>query len=302
MKDKRRTDTTQSSVLSPEFSALAGLLLALADDEFVIGYANSEWTGIAPLLEEDIAFSSLAQDELGHAKLFYELAADVQGMGDKRSAEGSYGWELGEEGHPTPIPQLPTPDSLAYGRAPEGFRNAQICEQPRGDWAYAVSRQFFYDTADYLRLESLQQSTYAPLATAAGSIIREEKYHLLHAQTWLERLAGGGTEARERQCAAFTALWPGALGLFEPLLGETDLVAAGLMPAPSAALQAHWLAGIAEPLQRLGLPWPFEMRDGVWSPSITPTYGGRRGVHGASFLALYDTITSVYRLDPSAKW
>ena len=256
-------------------AALPGLLLALADDEFVIGYANSEWTGIAPLLEEDIAFSSLAQDELGHAKLFYQLAAELVSS---------------------------DPDVLAYGRTPEGFRNAQICERPRGDWADTVSRQFFYDTADYRRLESLQQSTYAPLATAAGSIIREEKYHLLHAQTWLERLAGGSAEARERQRAAFTALWPGALGLFEPLPGEADLVAACLMPAPSAALQARWLAGIAEPLQRLGLPWPFEMRDGVWSPSITPTYGGRRGVHGASFLALYDTITSVYRLDPSAKW
>src|SRR5215213_7498676 len=100
MKDQCRIDNTQSSVLDPSFSALAGLLLALADDEFVIGYANSEWTGIAPLLEEDIAFSSLAQDELGHAKLFYELVAELTSS---------------------------DPDTLAYGRAPEGFRNAQIC-------------------------------------------------------------------------------------------------------------------------------------------------------------------------------
>jgi ring-1,2-phenylacetyl-CoA epoxidase subunit PaaC len=275
MKDTCRSDATEYSALSPEFSALAGLLLALADDEFVIGYANSEWTGIAPLLEEDIAFSSLAQDELGHAKLFYELAAELLNT---------------------------DPDALAYGRAPGDFRNAQICERPRGDWADSVSRQFFYDTADYLRLESLRQSTYTPLAMAADSIIREEKYHLLHAQTWLERLAGGSAEARDRQRAAFTALWPGALGLFEALPCEDELVAAGMMPAPSSALRERWLASIAEPLQRLGLPWPFEMRDGVWSPSITPNYGGRCGAHGASFLALYDTITSVYRLDPSAKW
>jgi ring-1,2-phenylacetyl-CoA epoxidase subunit PaaC len=256
-------------------SLLVELLLALADDEFVIGYANSEWTGIAPLLEEDIAFSSLAQDELGHAKLFYELAAELASS---------------------------DPDSLAYSRAPESFRNAQICELPRGDWAYSVSRQFLYDTADYLRLESLQQSAYIPLATAAGSIIREEKYHLLHAHTWLERLADGSNEARERQRAAFTALWPAALGLFEPLPGEAELVAAGIMSAPSAAVQARWLNRIAEPLLRLSLPWPFEMCDGVWLPSITPADGGRHGAHGASFLALYNTITSVYRLDPSAKW
>src|SRR3954463_12941570 len=112
MKDQCRGDTTQSSVVDASLSALAGLLLALADDEFVIGYANSEWTGIAPLLEEDIAFSSLAQDELGHAKLFYELAADVQGM-------EVGGWGLDALLLPTPIPHPPSPDMLAYGRAPE---------------------------------------------------------------------------------------------------------------------------------------------------------------------------------------
>src|SRR4051795_6641661 len=111
MKDERRTDTTQSSALSPGFSSLCDLLLALADDEFMIGFANSEWTGIAPLLEEDIAFSSLAQDELGHAKLFYQLAAELVSS---------------------------DPDALAYGRAPECFRNAQICERARGDWADSV--------------------------------------------------------------------------------------------------------------------------------------------------------------------
>ena len=141
------------------------LLLALADDEFVTGYANSEWTGIAPLLEEDIAFSSLAQDELGHARLFYELLA-----------------ELDEGSDPC--------DALAYGRAPSGFRNAQLVERPRGDWAYSVSRQFLYDTADYRAAgEPAPQRLRARWPTRRASIIREEKYHLLHAHTWLERLA-----------------------------------------------------------------------------------------------------------------
>src|SRR6266511_688847 len=138
-----------------------------------------------------------------------------------------------------PVCNLQSPDEIAYGRVPEAFRNAQLVERPRGDWAYSVSRQFLYDTADYARLESLQRSADAPLATAAGSIIREEKYHLLHAQTWLERLANGSAEARARQHAAFTALWPDALGLFEPLPGEAELRAAGIMPASSAALQAR---------------------------------------------------------------
>jgi len=277
-------------------AALIELLLALADDEFVIGYANSEWTGIAPVLEEDIAFSSLAQDELGHAKLFYELITELQINEQPNLQSATLRPRSGQ------VCNLRSVDVIAYSRAPEAFRNAHLVERPRGDWAYSVSRQFLYDTADYVRLESLQHSAYAPLANAAGSIIREEKYHLLHAQTWLERLAGGGATARARQHAAFTALWPDALSLFEPLPGEADLAAAGIMPAASAALQARWLERIAAPLRRLGLPWPFDERAGGWEPKFAASYGGRRGAHSANFLARYDTITSVYRLDPSAKW
>src|SRR5689334_23660482 len=109
MEDKLSRNETWPSVLSPQPSALAELLLALADDEFVIGYANSEWTGIAPMLEEDIAFSSLAQDELGHARLLYELLAE--GMGDGA-------WGMGALHSPSPIPHPPSHDMLAYGRAP----------------------------------------------------------------------------------------------------------------------------------------------------------------------------------------
>src|SRR3954451_25183637 len=106
MKDKRSTDNTQSSVLSPQHSALSELLLALADDEFVTGYANSEWTGIAPLLEEDLAFSSLAQDELGHARLFYQLLAEMRIESEPNLQSTIY--------------NLQSPDALAYGRDPSG--------------------------------------------------------------------------------------------------------------------------------------------------------------------------------------
>ena len=277
-----------SDVANNQHLAVVELLLALADDEFVTGYANSEWTGIAPILEEDLAFSSLAQDELGHAKLLYELLSEVQGSGGNESL--------------IPDPGPLTPDQIAYGRPPSGFRNAQLVERPRGDWAFSVSRQFLYDTADYVRLECLCRSSYAPLADAAASIIREEKYHLLHGHTWLERLAGGRDEARRRQRAAFEALWPDALGLFEPVEGEAELVAAQILPEPFAALRDRWLSSVAGSLSRLGLPLTLEERGGAWMPLVEPRWGGRRGEHTQSFLELYDTITSVYRLDPAAKW
>ncbi|GAB4206391.1 MAG: hypothetical protein OHK0022_33440 [Roseiflexaceae bacterium] len=260
---------------SPNPAALRELLLALADDEFIFGFANSEWTGIAPVLEEDIAFSSLAQDELGHARALYELAAALSGT---------------------------TADALAYGRPPEGFRCAQLVERPRGDWAYSVMRQFLYDTADAVRLHSLRASSYAPLAQTVAGIVREEKYHLLHGQTWLARLAEGGTEARARQAAAFDALWADALALFEPVEGEDLLLAAGVLAEPWAALQQRWIGQLEEPLRRYGLPFPFEEQGALWHPLVAPAYGGRRGLRSPSFQPLYDTITSVYRIDPGAQW
>ncbi len=256
-------------------AALRELLLSLADDDFVTGYTNSEWTGIAPMLEEDLAFSSLAQDELGHARLFYDLLAVLEGRGV---------------------------DELAYGREPEGFRHAQLVERPRGDWAYSVSRQFLYDTADYVRLESLTASSYEPLATGAAAIIREERYHLLHGNTWLERLAEGGAEAQGRQRAAFDALWPDALGLWVPVQGEDELVAAGILPESFAELQQQWLDRIEEPITRLRLPFPFVRFGETWQPRVEAVIGGRRGEHGASFVEFHAMFTSVYRLDPRAKW
>jgi ring-1,2-phenylacetyl-CoA epoxidase subunit PaaC len=270
--------------------ALRELLLALADDEFVMGFANSEWTGIAPVLEEDIAFSSLAQDEIGHARVLYELMAALE-IDERQNLQ-------------SPISNLQSriADKIAYGRAPSEFRHAQIVERPRGDWAYSVTRQFLYDTASYVIFESLRQNSYTPLARVAASIVREEKYHLLHAHTWLQRLAEGSAEMRERQRAAFDALWPDALGLFEPVNGEIELVTNGILPAPFAHLQQRWLAQIEEPLRRYDLPFPFDEQGETWAPHIAPCYGGRRGEHTQSFLDLYDTMTSVYRLDPEAQW
>jgi len=281
---------------------LGELLLALADDEFVTGYTNSEWTGIAPLLEEDLAFSSLAQDELGHARLLYQLLSELQIADCRLQIASKPNLQSAIYNLQSPTSYPPSPDAIAYGRGPSGFRNARLVERPRGDWAYSVSRQFLYDTADYVRLESLCRSAYAPLADAAASIIREEKYHLLHAHTWLERLASGSAQARERQRAAFDALWPDALGLFEPLESETELVEAGSLPDTFANLQDRWLSSIAAPLRRLELPFPFVEHGGGWDILIAPAYGGRRGQHSEHFRQLHADITGVYRLDPHAAW
>src|SRR3989449_4998872 len=152
---------------------LTAVLLSMADDEFVIGFSDSEWTGIAPLLEEDVAMSSLAQDELGHAQALYRLLADV--VADGRDA-----------------------DAIAFDRPPEGYYHARLLDHPRGDWAHTIARRFLYDTADAVRLEALANSSYQPLAELVAKIRREERYHVMHATTWFERLATADGEPRRR--------------------------------------------------------------------------------------------------------
>ena len=257
--------------------ALQTLLTALADDEFVLGYRNSEWTGIAPMLEEDVAFSSMSQDEIGHARLLYQMLSELTGV---------------------------SADKIAYGRAPEEFLNCQLVERRKLDWAHAIARYFLYDTADHVRVEALTRSSYAPLANAMQKIVREEKYHLMHGDIWIKRLAHFSPESRERLTGALEALWPDALGVFEPLPGEDELVASGVLEAPMSELQAEWLEQVAPYFDSLSLSFPAKRdeRTGRYVPTVEPVYGGRQGKHTAELAELWEEMTSVYRLDPEAVW
>ena len=157
------------------------LLLSLADDELILGWRNSEWTGIAPFLEEDVAFSSIAQNEIGHARALYELAARDLGT---------------------------TADALAFDRSPEEYSSSPLVELRRLDWARTIARHWLYETADQVRLEALKQSDDAEVAGLAAKMDREEAYHRLHAELWVERLRD---EPRFRD--AVEELWPYALGV-----------------------------------------------------------------------------------------
>ena len=163
-------------------------LLELADDELVLGWRDSEWTGIAPFLEEDVAFSSIAQSEIGHARALYELAAG----------------ELGTDA-----------DSLAFDRDPAEYRCAPLVElRLVPDWARTAARHYLYETADAIRIEALKGSKWNELAGLATRIDREEVYHRMHADMWAERLRASA-EGRGRFEGAVEELWPFALGMLE---------------------------------------------------------------------------------------
>jgi ring-1,2-phenylacetyl-CoA epoxidase subunit PaaC len=136
-------------------------LIEIADDELILGWRDSEWTGIAPFLEEDVAFSSIAQNEIGHARALYELAARDLGT---------------------------TADELAFDRAPDEYCCARLVELRLPEWERTIARHYLYEEADAIRLERLKQSDDLDVAGLAVKIDREEAYHRIHAQMWHERL------------------------------------------------------------------------------------------------------------------
>jgi ring-1,2-phenylacetyl-CoA epoxidase subunit PaaC len=155
-------------------------LLGLADDELVLGWRDSEWTGIAPMLEEDVAFSSIAQNEIGHARAVYELLAGPEGDADV----------------------------LAFDRKPEEYCCAPLVELHLLEWAHTIARRWLYEVADKIRITALKDDPDSSVAGLAAKIDREEAYHRMHAEMWHERLRD-----EPRFQAAVEELWPHALGV-----------------------------------------------------------------------------------------
>ncbi|MGH2348209.1 MAG: 1,2-phenylacetyl-CoA epoxidase subunit PaaC [bacterium] len=245
--------------------ALSTYLLAIADDELIIGHRHSEWTGFAPDIESDVALSSIAQEEIGHAKLFYEHVADLRG--------GSV-------------------EALAYGRAAGEFRNAVLTERPNGDWGYSIVRLFLYDRADALRLASLAGGNAKTLAELSTALRREEKYHLAYGEQWLRHLAGASPDARGRVQDALDGVWPEAVGVFEPVEHEQILLRSGIITMDSQQQAGQWRAAVVPVLEELGL----RVTDAVVRP------GGRSGAHSEDLTGLLEEMTSVWSSDPGATW
>jgi ring-1,2-phenylacetyl-CoA epoxidase subunit PaaC len=155
-------------------------LLGLADDELVLGWRDSEWTGIAPMLEEDVAFSSIAQNEIGHARAVYELLVGPDGDAD----------------------------ALAFDRKTEEYCCAPLVELHLLEWAHTIARRWLYEVADEIRITALKDGPDPAVAGLAAKIDREEAYHRMHAEMWHDRL-----HDESRFQASVEELWPYALGV-----------------------------------------------------------------------------------------
>lgn len=245
--------------------ALGERLLAMGDDELILAHRNSEWTGHAPILEEDIAFANIALDELGHASIWYGLRCAM----------------TGEDA-----------DRLVFFRNPGQYRNVQLVELPKGDWAFSMLRQYLFDAAEGVTLGHLKASAHKPLAEAAARIATEELYHLRHTGLWLRRLGLGTGESHARTQAALDVLWPYARQLFVPMPGDAALVAAGIIP-DAALLWREWEAQVRPYLAECNLVVPDE---------ALPRRDVPRTEHTEHLMALLSEMQAVARMDPEAAW
>lgn len=269
------------------------LLFALADDELILGHRLSEWTGWVPYIEEDLALSSIAQDEIAHARMLLEILSVIDGR---------------------------DPDALALGRAPDEYRNAILCEQPNADFAFTLARHWLYDHADDVRLRALQRSSFKELREAVDVMLLEERYHLEHADAWFRRLADGPVDARHRFGEALTNAIGMAEAIFEPFENEIEAVSEGILPASTDELRDEWRARIGGLLDEVGFDQVLTAHAEPSTGEIVPTStgemesanvssplraagtGGRRGEHSGHFEPLWEEMTALYRAHPGARW
>lgn len=241
-------------------------LTALADDEHLIGARHTSWIGLGPFLEEDLAFCSIAQDELGHAIALYELL-------------------LADQGRPPD-----DVDDLALMREPGDYRSCHLAEIECSAWSDSLVRHWLYDRAETLRWEALTGSTDERVAAVAERALREETFHLAHAGQLMARITpndpGPIRDAIDR-------LLPIAVQLWAPVQGEADALGAGITTASSAELAERWELAIRGDLAGWGL-------DAVWPASASPV--ADRTVRSEGFDVLLVDLRKVVVLDPAATW
>ncbi|HEV8411126.1 MAG TPA: 1,2-phenylacetyl-CoA epoxidase subunit PaaC, partial [Gemmatimonadaceae bacterium] len=205
-------------------------LLRLGDDRLVLGHRMSEWCGHGPILEEDIALANIALDLVGQGSALLKLAGDAEGAGRDE-------------------------DALSYFRSEPEYRNAQIVELPRGDFAFTIVRQFLFDAYSVLQWDALQKCTFEPLAGIAAKALKEDSYHLRHSSDWMLRLGDGTAESHARAQHALNDLWRFTGELFEPDAVDTAVHANGII-VDVAAIQSRWQQTVADVVKRATLALP----------------------------------------------
>lgn len=248
-------------------AAIKDLLYRIADDQLILGHRNSEWTGFGPLLEEDIAFSSMAQDKIGQSHALYQILH-----------------QLGEQ----------VPDTVAFTRNANQFHNCIFVELPNGEYDFSLVRHFLYDTGLAIRFDMLTRSSFQPLAELATKIRGELRYHTLHANTWIKQLGTATEESIQRIQSSLNEAMPYALGMFEESAFEKELISGGIFEGEQS-LKEKWVKKIDEVISQSNVRLPD-------LSLIKPALGGRTGKHSDHLQPLLDEMAEVFKIDPAAEW
>ena len=267
------TGTAVPSVVpapAPAPNALVEYLLRLGDDRLVLGHRLSEWCGHGPILEEDIALSNVALDLLGQATMFLRLAGEVEGKGR-------------------------TEDALAYFREVVEFRNCQLVELPKGDFAYTIAREFLFDVHAVVVLDALSSSTHAELAAIAAKSLKEAKYHVRHSGEWMLKLGDGTAESHRRIQKAVDELWRFTGELFAVDDVDRAMMDSGI-GVDLAALRGKWESLVRDVIARATLSVPHDV------PRPPGTRGGRTGAHTEFLGHMLAEMQIVARSHPGATW
>ena len=242
-------------------------LLRLGDDRLVLGHRLSEWCGHGPILEEDIALANIALDLIGQATLFLKLAGETEGKGR-------------------------TEDDLAYFRDAIDYRNVQLVELPKGDYAFTIVRQFCFDVFSYHVLEQLQSSKHSGIAGIAGKGFKEVRYHVRHSSEWVLRMGDGTDESHTRAQNALNQIWRFTGEMFQADQVDREMLAEGV-GADVEGIKPKWEAVVTDVFNRATLSIPDD------PPAMT---GGRRGRHTESLGHMLSEMQIVARSHPGAAW
>lgn len=247
---------------------LSEYLLRLADSALVQGQRLCEWCGRAPALEEEMALMNVGLDLVGQARNWYEYAAEL--LADGRDA-----------------------DRLAYRRDERAYRNLLLVEQPNGDYAVTMTKQFLYDAWHFHTLAALTDSSDARVAGIAAKALKEVTYHLRRSAEWVQRLGDGTEESHRRMVAAVRELWRFTVELVHADQVEERLHRAGIAPNPEE-LAAAWKAKVADVFASAGLTMP--------EPASHFYLSGKRGLHTEHLGLLLAEMQFLQRAYPDATW
>lgn len=260
--------------------------LHLADSTLILSQRNAEWCGHGPVLEQDIAITNISLDLIGQARNFYQYAAQLINM--QNNSEGVVSPSPLERGLGGEVDE----DALAYFRTERQFKNHLLVEQPNGDWAQTILRQFFFSNYQYLLYQQLQHSRDETIAAIAAKALKEVTYHLRWSSEWVVRLGDGTEESNERINKAIGELWMYTGELFLPASYELALAKEGIIPDITSFSNA-WMNTVKEVFAEATLPIP--------EKSFAQS-GGKEGRHSEHLGYILTELQYMQRTYPGANW